>query len=87
MKSENLGIFVIEDKKYPIKNCVYKFVKSYLHQREYVVWAESDEPNIRFGIRLNNMNETRVVCRRLKEMLTNSNIGEKVVRSLELESV
>lgn len=87
MKSENLGIFVIEGEKYPIKNCVYNFVKSYLHRKEYVVWVESDEPNIRFGIRLNNMNETRVVCRRLKEMLTNSNIGEKVVRSLELESV
>lgn len=87
MESKNLGVFVIDNKKYPIKNCVYSFVKSYLHNKEYIIWVESDEPDIKFGIQSHNMSETRVVCRRLKEMLNNSDIGKKVVNSLGLESI
>lgn len=87
MRKKNLGIFVIEDEKYPIKNSVYNFVKSYLHDKEYVKWVESDQPNIKFGVQLDEMNETRVVCRRLKEMLNNSRIGKEVVKNLDLESI
>jgi hypothetical protein len=87
VSKENLGIFVIEDKKYPIKISVYNFVKSYLHDKEYVKWVESDQPDIKFGVQLDGVNETRIVCRRLKEMLNNSQIGKEVVSNLELESI
>lgn len=87
MKSENLGVFNMDGEKYPIKQNVYKFVKSYLHEKDYVQWVYSDEPNIKMGIKSDVMKETKTVCRRIKEMLSGTEIGFQVVKELDLESI
>lgn len=87
MQSENLGVFKVDGEKYPIKQNVYNFVKSYLHEKEYVKWVYSDEPNIKIGIKSDVMKETKTVCRKIKEMLNGTEIGHQVVRKLDLESI
>lgn len=82
---ETPGVFRVEGKRYPVKPCIYNFIRKYLYSKENIEWVKCDEPNIKFGVSINK--KTKTVCRRIRDFLNETDIGQKVVNEFNLKSI
>lgn len=85
MKENTPGVFEIDNELYQVKPCVYNFVKKYLYKKEHIQWVKCDQPNIKYGVETKD--ETKVISRRIKAFLDNTEIGRKVVKKFRLKSI